>query len=292
MWKTILSLLIKSFCFFVLAGSFLLTSCREKDNDTLKNNGVKVAKVGDSYLYEKDLIGLLSKETSGDSIALRERFINNWIREKLLLERAKINLSQEEQNVEELVDKYRYSLLINLYKQKYLAEHLDTLVTEEDVKNYVKENSEAFILKEPIYQYYLAKVLAKNRRDIYFILNLFSEENVNLMQDFKLENTTIITNYDVDWYKSKDILRNLPDDLNLKDLKSLREGKVFTFKDDKTTYLLKPIKIIKAGEMEPYDYIERKVKGIILHNRKLALAKQLEYEIYEVAKAENQFTVY
>ncbi|PVX50096.1 hypothetical protein C7377_1746 [Balneicella halophila] len=295
MLRTILFLRIRHLSLLVVSiGILLLASCQNKEKVAPKDeHGTRVAKVGDSYLYEEDLKDLLKDETSGDdSVALRERYINNWIRKNLLLETAKMNLTEEEQNVEELVKDYRSSLLISQYKQKYLAEHLDTIVTDEELTNYVAEHSESFVLKRPIYKYYLAKVLTKNKKDIALISSLFSKRNINLMQDFQLENTTVISNYDGGWYTAKDILRNLPSEADLKDLNSLKEGKVLTMKDQTTTYFLKPIKIIPEGEMSPVDFINEKVREIILHNRKIALAKQLEYEIYEVAKTNNQFEVY
>lgn len=292
MWKTTLFLKTKYGYFLLVLAFFVLASCKNQDTLSFQEEGKQVAKVGDAILYEKEIESLVSKEAGSDSLALRDRFINNWIRKELLLQTAKMNLTEKEQDVEAMVKDYKASLLINQYKQKYLAEHLDTLVTEEDVAMYVAEYPDNFVLQEPLFRYYLAKIMQKNSGDIKFVRSLFSQKEINLMQDFKLQSTTVISNYDFDWYTINDILRSLPAEMSKKELKNLKEGSVFVAKDSIFTYLVRPLEIIKEGEMSPQEYINDKVREIILHNRKIALAKQLEYEIYEVAKTKNQFEVY
>lgn len=292
MCKAILFLKTRRYCSFFLLMPFLLFSCGEKVENTQKQERKPLAKVGESVLYEQEVERVVREEEGLDSIALRERFVNNWIRKELLLQTAKMNLTEKEQDVEDMVQSYRASLLINQYKQKYLAKHLDTLVTKEEIAIYIKEYEENFILKEPLYRYYLAKVLTKNTRDVKFLSALFSKKDIDLMQDFHLENTTVITSNETDWYTAADILKVLHAEVDKEDLKKLKEGKVFVTKDKTSTYLLRPIEIIKEGKVSPQAYIESRVREIILHNRKIALAKQLEYELYEDAKTKNRFEVY
>ncbi len=296
MWKIILSLKINFYSILLLLGSVFLFSCGEREQVAEEQKDMpKVAKVGDEVLYEFELAKMLKGEQGKDSTLLRERFINNWIRKQMLLQKAKLNLSEREQDIEKMVKEYRESLLINQYKQMYLAEHLDTSVTDEEVEQYINEHSDRFILKESVYQYYLAKVLSKNKKDVYFIYNLFSKNEVNLMQDFNLSNTSVITANDVDWYSEGELLSSLPQEVGEKHyLWWLKEGQVakFTSKDKETTYLLKVLKKVKKGKVSPKGYVEKNVRKIILHNRKLALAQQLEYEIYEDAKNKKQFEVY
>lgn len=292
MWK-VTPFLRNRYILLLFAGISVFTACKNQVTISFdEKEDERVAKVGSAILYEKDVANVVKKEAGEDSGALRERFVNNWIRKELLLQTAKMNLSKEELDIEERVQDYRASLLINQYKQKYLSKHLDTLVTKENVALYVAEHTNSFVLKEPLYRYYLAKVLKKNKDDEKLLKTLFSKEEVNLMQDFDLENTTVIGSYDVDWYTGKEILEKLPENIDKKDLKNLKIGKISIFKDENSVYLLRPVGIAKEGEMSPQDYIYDKVREIILHNRKIALAKQLEYEIYEVAKTKNQFEVY
>lgn len=292
MWKIILFLRTKAYFFLLFLGITLLLSCQKPKEVGVAGKQNQVARVDNAILYEEDVAQVVKKETGADSIVLRERFINNWIRKELLLKTARMNLSEQEQDIEDRVKDYRASLLINQYKQKYLAEHLDTLVTEEEVAMYIKEYPDNFVLQENLYKYYSAKILKKNTDDIKFVKRLFSKREVNLMQDFDLKSSTLIGSYDIEWYTERELLANLPEDIIKSDLKQLREGKIFETKDSLSVYLLRPLQIIKKGQMSPQEYVNGKVREIILHNRKIELAKKLEYEIYEDAKTKNQFEVY
>ena len=48
----------------------------------------------------------------------------------LLLNKAELNLTDEEKNVEQQIENYRSSLLIYAYEQSYIRQHLDTVVTD------------------------------------------------------------------------------------------------------------------------------------------------------------------
>ena len=49
-------------------------------------------------------------------------FIEKWVRNQLLLNKAEINLTDEEKNVELQIENYRSSLLIYAYQQSYLRQ--------------------------------------------------------------------------------------------------------------------------------------------------------------------------
>ena len=73
-------------------------------------------------------------------------FIEKWVRNQLLLNKAEINLTDEEKNVEQQIENYRSSLLIYAYEQSYLRQNLDTVVTDKEIEDYYKENQSNFIL--------------------------------------------------------------------------------------------------------------------------------------------------
>ncbi len=269
--------------------SILLFSCDVPENKQLGTIKNIAAKVGDRMLYEQDMNAILAEVKGEDSILLRKRFVNNWIREQLLLKTAKMKLTENERDVEDRVNDYKASLLINLYKQKYLLQHLNPLVTDEEVTNYLKEHPNRFVKKEPLYRYYWAKILKKNKKDFWFISHLFRKTKINLKQKFDLESTTAIEAYDTGWHRGEELLKKLPKRVNLG---TLKKGLVYRFQDKNAMYLIKPIAILKGGVISPKKDVKDKIKGIILRNRKIELTKKLEYEIYEDAKEKQQFEVY
>ncbi len=290
MWK-IIWFLKQNNTLLLIGALLVLVACNSKTYEPVIPQRPMVAVVGTDTLYKSDVQKMLKSVSGQDSLRLRERFVTSWIRKALLLQVAQNNLTDTELDIENMVREYRASLLINQYKQKYLAEHLNTVVTEKEIGEYVTKHASNFITKETLYHFYSAKILTKNKKDIKFIKKLFSEKEINLMQDFDLENTTVISNCDEDWYTEKELLKYVP--LSPYELKVvLKKDVVITKKEEDITYILKPLAIVKKGQMSPQEIINEKVTKIILHNRKIALAQQLEYEIYEDAKNKNQFEVY
>ena len=56
-----------------------------------------VARVNDKVLYKKDLKKLFRQRVSSqDSIVVVKNYIDNWIKEQLMLSRAEMNLSEDE----------------------------------------------------------------------------------------------------------------------------------------------------------------------------------------------------
>lgn len=275
---------------FLTITSILFFSCNKEKNVDV-NTSKRIVSVGEVSLYESDIKNITFGMTVEDSISFVNRYVKSWIRNELLLEKAKMNLTKEELNVEEQVKSYRESLLINQYKQKYVKQHLDTLVQQEEVEEYVQKYAENFILSEPIYQFYFARILSKNKGDIKKIKKIFAKDSLDLTKDYELESSTLLVSYDEDWYTAREIFALLPENIETKKIRLQRHLTVKEKGKDKT-FLIKIRKMIPAGKVSPATYVTKKVKEIIVHKRKINIAKKLEYDVYEDAKKNNLFKIY
>ena len=76
-------------CFFVLS-LFVLIFIFSCGNTSPESNEKPLAKVNDFYLYPSDMKVSLSSSNSSkeDSIEMAKKYINNWIHEMLLLQKA------------------------------------------------------------------------------------------------------------------------------------------------------------------------------------------------------------
>ena len=81
-------------------------------------------------------------------------FINNWVKEELILQKAALNLSNIEEEIEREVEKYRRSKLIYLYEKELVRQKLDTVVTDVQINNYYETNKFNFELKDYVLQPY------------------------------------------------------------------------------------------------------------------------------------------
>jgi len=83
-----------------------------------------------------------------DSAAFAERFLDRWMREQVLLNEAKTQLSNELPELERALEAYRQSLLINTYENRYVASRLDEEVSEEAILAYYDAHPELFTLHD------------------------------------------------------------------------------------------------------------------------------------------------
>ena len=75
---------------------------------------------------------------------------DQWVRNRVLIDRAVFNLGDEVTDIDELVDQYREDLLKYRYQEAMLQKLLDTAITEQQILDYFEANSANFELKENI----------------------------------------------------------------------------------------------------------------------------------------------
>ena len=111
-----------------------------------------VAIVNTEKLFKTDFINVLPKNIHKIySHVMAKSYIHDWAINKLLLEKAKNNSSSETMDqINGLVKDYRESLLINNYKEQLVKQKLDTVITEEELKEFYLSNKENFKLNEEL----------------------------------------------------------------------------------------------------------------------------------------------
>lgn len=114
-----------------------LYSCQKSDDSYDK----PVAAIYDKVLYESDLQNVVYKGISrSDSIIRTKAYIDNWIRQQLVLHQAEANIDESELNFSRQVEDYRNSLIIYKYETQYIEKNLDTVVSDIEIKRYIERN--------------------------------------------------------------------------------------------------------------------------------------------------------
>ena len=86
----------------------VILGCTSLEN---KSNEEPLARVNGNYLYPSDVNDIFpSNHSVEDSLVIMENFIDEWIKKQLLLEKADLNLTDEQKDVSKQVDDYRSSL--------------------------------------------------------------------------------------------------------------------------------------------------------------------------------------
>ena len=277
------------FFFFVAA---LFTSCdyfkvQEKED---RASDI-IAIVNTEKLFRKDLKYVSPKNISTkDSLILIKSFVQNWAIKKLLLSAAVNNNSSESlKNINQLVQDYKESLLINNYKEELIKQQLDTIVAEEEVEEFYLANNDNFKLNE---------VLVKSKY-VYFkqsksvekeIISLFKSDEIEAAEALERQQLSfkMFQLNDSVWLELDQILLKLP--FSKENL--LKKSKFIQKQDSLGLYLVAIKEVLHRNDIAPLSYVMPTIKEMILHKRKIELIRDIEKIIVKDATKKNNFKVY
>ena len=275
--------------FFYLSFLLLNSSCNLVPENDLKN----IARYGESYLSVNDFKSMLGDVDKADSISKANYLINNWAIEKILIERAELNLNEIKLNkIESLVSEYRSSLLSEAYLEALVNSSIDLEIDSVEIQNFYNKNKSLFNLNEDVFKivyvelpigfsdtYEVRSKIKRYRTNDKFFLDSISYR----FNDFSLSGDK--------WISKKEIVQKFPF-LNNYNYKSLKNYNFFQFKDSLSLYLIKIIESVNNGDFSPIDYVLPTLEYMSLNNRKKELMLNIKSEILKDALKENKLEIY
>ncbi|MFA5297351.1 MAG: peptidyl-prolyl cis-trans isomerase [Lutibacter sp.] len=282
---------MKSVYLFLLA-LILLQSC---DYFTFKKDKRQpVARVNDTYLYKDELTAVFSKDiTKQDSILLVRNYINNWVKQQLLLSKAQLNLENKKGEFEDLVKQYREDLFINSYKEAVVKQYLDPNITEDDIDQFYLDNNEIFKLNEELIKMKFIKIGKDvlNKNELIKLFKSTSKADFRRLQEKEIFLESHHLNDSI-WIKYSDLINEVPI-FKTEDKQQLLKKDNFIQKEDSLSLYLVAIKqVLQRNEIAPKSYIKPTIKQMILHQRKLLLLRNIEETLIKDATKKQQFEIY
>ena len=280
---------IQGFGWCCMCIMLMVSSCTSKT----RKDDIMVAKVGDKRLYFSEMSNIFPKKCSkDDSLALAKLYIDNWIKTKLLLKKAELNLSAEQLNVTEEIETYRTSLLIYKYEDLLLREKLDTLVLDSEIQRYYEANKANFSSEEYIVKAVYIK-LPVNAPTLWNVRRWYLSDREKDVQDLTEYCRSYAVKYDLfddEWVHWANIEKELPQ----KDAATRRmtQYDYIEQQDENFIYFVRIKEKRAPGDMVPLVFVKDKVKNIIINKRKLKYISELERDIYDDALAKNQFEIF
>jgi len=278
---------MKKLLFFI--APFFFMSCELFQQ---KNGEDAVARAGNSYLYKADIDALVSEHLSKeDSTLLVNNFIDRWATRQLLMEKAKINLSEEKQKAyEELIEDYRIELYTKGYKDIIATRELDSVISENQLKRFYEENKNSFLLNEELVQLRYIHV-GKNNTSISKIkqqLNRFNQEDKEELTKKLIQFKTHSLN-DSAWVQAVNVLNAIPVITHENFDQLLKKSNFIELQDSLGVYLIHVKDVLLRNEVAPIDYVKPTIEQIILNGRKLETIKKIEKDIIEDAIRNKNF---
>ena len=269
----------------------LLFSCDNYFNNT---SNVDLARVNDDYLSQSDVKDVLdTSSNSNDSTIIINNYINNWATNKLLINRALINLPEENQNnIQELVDNYKNEILINSYIDALIEKNMNLEVSKFELDSLYVRYKETFKLNEELFKIrfiYLSKVnpdinLFKSK------LKRFNNDDLKYLDSLSFQFNRYSFNDSV-WRNKNEIFYQLPD---LKKVNNymLKKSNFIEIKDSLGLYLINIKDVLKSNQYAPLDYVSETLKRMIINSRKLKFIDQLRKDITRDAIKNKRFEIY
>ncbi|MBK8349955.1 MAG: hypothetical protein IPL08_20960 [Saprospiraceae bacterium] len=275
--------------YILLIFVFCMTACKDGFYFNKKAKDPILASVGERNLFKSQVDGLIHDGTSPtDSAAIVDGFVQNWIRENLMITEAESNVAADI-NLNKLIDDYRSSLLVYNYENKLIDKKLDTLLTYAEKKAYYDANKNQYVLSHPVFKCIIAKIPAK----VPGLSSVKTALNKSDMTEalFLIKEKAVYHHIDTAMFLTIEDLKSLvpADMINSKDLSN---GKVIQKKEKEFEYFVKILKYYDENKIPPFDYIEGKITKTILSERKIQLLKTYRQELYEKGIAEKKFEIY
>ncbi|MCD4791782.1 MAG: hypothetical protein K8R54_01015 [Bacteroidales bacterium] len=252
-------------------------SCKNEEKKT------KLAQVHNKFLYLEDIADLIPDEVSSeDSIIIIKNKIDLWVRKQTILKRAKLNLSDEQKDIEDIVEDYRASLLIEKYKQQYLKQEIDTVIKESDIESYYNNYPESFKLSEEIVKPLFFKFSINNNKITKFkqYFNTENEEAKERMIEIAKESAEKFDDFQNVWIYMSVLSDLLPNDINNAEA-FLKVSKRLETRDKDYYYFVRFQEYLLTGETIPIELAKDRIKIILLNKRKTNILNDLEKKIYQ-----------
>jgi hypothetical protein len=279
--------LLKRFIFLLV----ILTAC----STFFKKKTERIlAKASSEYLYESDLKGMIPPHTPArDSIVIVKGFIDNWVRQKLLIAKAMKNLSADQMDFSKQLEDYKNSLIVYEYENALVRQKLDTVVTEDETENYYDSNQKNFLLKDNIVQIQYVKLPVRSAR-LNSIRKLLYSDKSEDKENLASECEKYASNFFLDdqaWLLFNDILKEIPvKTYNQEDF--LKNHRDVELRDSMFVYLVRFRDFKIKDGISPLTFEKERIRNIILNKRKIDLINKMHEDTYQQALKHNEFEVY
>ena len=250
-----------------------------------------IASVHNNNLYTEDIKLLIPKNIEkNDSLVFTRSIINSWAVKQLLLKKAEDNNTQNDNSeINNLVKDYRQALLINGYKERLIKQQLDTLIEQQEIKDYYKLNSKNFRLNEELIKTRYLN-FSNDLIDRKEVVKSFKKGTIEDLEELEIKQLTfkqMMLNDSV-WTPLENVLLKIPfSRINL-----LKKTKLLQKEDSLGLYLVTIKDVLLRNQIAPLSYIKPTIKQMILHQRKLQLIRDLEKIILKDAIQNKSYKIH
>ena len=254
-----------------------------------------IARVGESYLFQDDIVDLVPKGTSKkDSIAIVKSYIDRWATQKLLFEAAQRNIGKDKvSEFNALIDQYKVDLYTKDYIESLVIRQIDTVVTEVQIEAYYAKNKQYFKNSSELVKLRYINLVKENPKfaKIKSKFSSFTKKDRKELEQLAVQFKSYAFNDSI-WVDINQVYEKIPF-INLENKqKYISSGMNFQYPDSTTVWLVKVNNVLPKDSPTPLEFLKPTIKQIIINNRKLDLINTIEKEITNDAIKDNKYEIY
>ena len=269
----------------------LVSSCQLKEVSSDKI----VARVHNHYLYASEVNAHIRENVSfADSASMAKNYINAWVKEQLLLQKAVFNLNPSQQaSLERLIRQYRNDIFIKTYQEEWLKSRMDTLVTSQEIEAYYDENKQNFKLHQDLVRgrYVQLSLTNFNKASVSRALRRFNESDRNYLDSISLQFNSADLNDSV-WFRPQAFFNRINRSSPKEYDRYLKSKRFFEIEDSIDLYLIFVKEVRRRNEIAPLSHINPTLKQILLNKRKLETMRRFNNDILEEAIQNKTLEIY
>jgi len=271
---------------FVLVFIVFVVSCQEVE----KPKEAPLARVYDKYLLPSDLKGLISKGTPHEDSILRvNNYIENWVSKQLMLKRAEVTLSTEQKDLTKEIDDYRTTILINRYKDKFINQKLDTVVSDNELNEFYEKHKFGFPVRRSVVKgWYLQVPIDYSKSDE--VRMQVRTQNVEKIKLYATNKQFIFVDLSKDWQYLDVFFTQVNSPIRNAEELSRYYGPIES-KDDKFQYFFL-VTTKYTDTYIPLNLLKEDLRIIILNKRKIELLNNHETSLTGDAMNQKNVEVY
>lgn len=256
--------------------------------------GVILARAYKRYLTLEDIKGLVPPGTGpADSLQMVRRYVDNWVRQQVYLHEATSALRPEQMDFEKTMEDYRNSLIIHAFETELVRQHLDTLVTQEQIADYYEEYKHNFILKDPVAQVVFLKIPleAPAIREIRSLVRSPSPESLERLEEYAMDHAASFFTDTQTWLYFNDLRREIPIPPGVAE-SFLAQHSFYETTDEFYRYFLHITDYLLPGDISPLEFERANIRQVLLNRRKHALVREQRQSFFQEAIRSGNFEVY
>ena len=266
----------------------VLFSCNNFKDDKSQN----IAKYKDEVLKKSQLIELVRDSNYEDSIIITNKVINEWAVNKILIEKAELNLTVQDLNsLDKLVENYKSELYSTAYLDALINSSVNSEIDTTEIENLYNKNLDLFKLKDNIYKLAFVKI-PKDFSDLADVRN--KVRNFKNHQKFLDSISYRFSDYSLDTksWRTENELKKIFLFLNNQKLNSLKNYSFLQTKDSLNLYLIKVLEFKKNGTYAPIDYVFPTLEYMSINQRKKKLTQLIKTDLIKNAIQNNELEIF